>query len=62
MPENKSDGLSLNHYNSSESLILQQQFHENIISELKSNQKMLNQMQRIIRKEIESQIDHYDTI
>lgn len=62
MPENKSDGLSSNHYDSSESLILQQQFHENISSELNSNQKMLNQILKNIRKEKESKIDHYDTV
>jgi len=39
MPKNKSDGLSSDHYKSSESLLLQQQFHANISSELNSNQK-----------------------
>lgn len=61
MPENKSDGLSLNHYASSESLILQQHFHENISTELNSNHKMLNQMLRIVRKEIKSK-GHYDNV
>lgn len=39
--------------------MLQQQVHETISSELNSNQKMLNEMLRIIRKEMESKIGHY---